>query len=180
LAVRSEKLWLLGYDASIIYRLWDPIRRVMRILRDVTFNEAEMAIFINIRSLPEEATTLITFIEIIKIIEKIPNISDTDIADTNDTNIIFENIENALFENIIVEPAPVRKSTRHRKAIFKIMEANIMTANTMEVAKAPIISADEKESEEKNYLSKIIIVKSSIINEDKPTYEEAIAGSKKF
>jgi hypothetical protein len=83
----------------------------------------------------------------------------TDIADINDINIIFENIENAFFENIIIESAPVRKFTRHRKAIFKVIEVNTMAINIMEIAEASTISTNEKESEEKDYLSKIIIAK---------------------
>jgi hypothetical protein len=77
----------------------------------MTFNEVEIAISINIRNFSEEATTLITFIKIIEIIENAPDISDTDIADANDINIILENIENTSFENIIIESAPVRRST---------------------------------------------------------------------
>jgi hypothetical protein len=177
LAVRLEKLWLLRYDANIIYRLWNSIRRVVRILKDVTFNEAEMAISINIRNFLKEITTLITFIKITEIIEKASDISDADIADVNDINIILENIENAPFENIIIESAPVRRSTRHRKAIFKVVGANAMAANAVGVAEAPTTSADEGESEEEDYLPKAIIAKSSIANEDKPTYEEAMAGS---
>jgi hypothetical protein len=50
----------------------------------------------------------------------------------------------------------------------------------MGIAETPIIFADEEKSEEKDYLSKIIIAKIIIINEDKPTYEEAIANLKKF
>jgi hypothetical protein len=43
MAPRSEKLWLLGYEASTIFRLWDPVKRAVRISRNVTFNEAELA-----------------------------------------------------------------------------------------------------------------------------------------
>jgi hypothetical protein len=43
MASRSEKLWLLGYEASTIFRLWDPVKRAVRINRNVTFNEAELA-----------------------------------------------------------------------------------------------------------------------------------------
>jgi hypothetical protein len=56
---------------------------MMRILKDMTFNEAEIAIFMNVRSLSEKTTTLITstkITEIIEIIENAPDISDTDIA----------------------------------------------------------------------------------------------------
>jgi hypothetical protein len=146
----------------------------------VTFNEIEITISINIRNLSEKITILIIFIEIIEIIENAPNISDTDIANANDINIIFENIENTFFKNIIIESAPVRKSIRHRKAIFKTVKANIVTANIVGIAETSIISADEGESEEKNYLSKAIIAKTIIANENKSIYEKAITDSKKF
>jgi hypothetical protein len=150
---------------------------MMRILRDVTFNEAEMATSMNIRSLPEEATTLITSTETTEIIENAPNTSDADIADVNDANNTLENIEDAPFESITVDPAPVRRSTRHRKATFKAVGANAVAVNAMGVAEAPTTSADEGESEKKDYLPKAIIAKTIIANEDKPTYEEAMAGS---
>jgi hypothetical protein len=144
-----------------------------------------MVISINIRSLPQEAITLTTPIEITEIIENIPNISDADIADANDANTIFENIKNAPFKNIIVESAPVRRSTRHRKVIFKAIEANavgvdIIEANIMGAAEISITLINEKESEEENYLSKAIITKLIIANEDKLKYEEAIADLEKF
>jgi hypothetical protein len=151
----------------------------MRILRDIMFNEAEMIISINIRSLFEETTTFTTFIEIIVIIENASNISDADIADINDINIIFENIENTFFENIIVESAPVRRFIRHRKAIFKAVEANIMAVNVIGIAETSIISINEEKSEKENYLPKIMIAKIIIINENKPMYEKAMANSKK-
>ena len=40
---RSEKLWLLGYEASTIFRLWNPVKKAVRINRNITFNEAELA-----------------------------------------------------------------------------------------------------------------------------------------
>jgi hypothetical protein len=55
-----------------------------------------------------------------------------------------------------------------------------MAANAVEVAETPTISADKGESEEEDYLPKAIIAKLSIINENKSTYEKAMAGSKKF
>jgi hypothetical protein len=121
----------------------------MRILKDITFNEIEIATFINIRNLLEETITLTTSTEITEIIENIPDISDAEIADINDINIILENIENMFFENITVEPAPVRRSIRHKKAIFKIIKINVVTANIIEIAEASIISADEKKNEKK-------------------------------
>jgi hypothetical protein len=109
----------------------------MRILRNITFNEAEMATSMNMRSLPHEIATLTKSTEIIE-----------------NANITLENVEDAPFENIIVEPAPIRRSIRHRKAIFKAMEANAVGA-----AEALIISADEEESEEEDYLPKVIMAK---------------------
>src|SRR5450755_3645730 len=43
MAPKSAKQWLLGYDATTIFRLWDPVRKRMHTSRDVTFNEAELA-----------------------------------------------------------------------------------------------------------------------------------------
>jgi hypothetical protein len=43
LASRSEKQWLLGYEAITIFRLWDLIKKIVRTSRDVNFNEAELA-----------------------------------------------------------------------------------------------------------------------------------------
>jgi hypothetical protein len=43
LAPRSEKQWLLRYEATIIFRLWNPVKKIVRMNRDVNFNEAELA-----------------------------------------------------------------------------------------------------------------------------------------
>jgi hypothetical protein len=43
MALQSEKLWLLGYEASTIFRLWDSVKKAVRISRNVTFKEAELA-----------------------------------------------------------------------------------------------------------------------------------------
>jgi hypothetical protein len=55
-----------------------------------------------------------------------------------------------------------------------------MAANIMRIAEAPTTPTDERESEEENYLPKAIIAKLSITNENKPTYEEAMAELEKF
>jgi hypothetical protein len=91
---------------------------------------------------------------------------------------------------VSVEPAPGRKYIRHRKATSKAIGANAMKGNTVKAntmkanavgaAKTPTPSADEKESEEENYLPKVIIAKSTTTNENKPTYEKAMANSEKF
>jgi hypothetical protein len=43
LAPRSEKQWLLGYEAITIFRLWNSVKKIVRTNRDVNFNEAELA-----------------------------------------------------------------------------------------------------------------------------------------
>jgi hypothetical protein len=43
LAPRSEKQWLLEYEATTIFRLWNPVKKIVRTSRDVNFNEAELA-----------------------------------------------------------------------------------------------------------------------------------------
>jgi hypothetical protein len=68
----------------------------------------------------------------------------------------------------------------NRKAIFKAVGVNAVVINIIGVAEAFIISADEKESEKEDYLSKIMIVKIIIINENKLTYEKTIIDLKKF
>jgi hypothetical protein len=57
---------------------------------------------------------------------------------------------------------------------------NAVIVNAIGVAEARIIFADKEESEEENYLSKIIIAKIIIINENKPTYEKSITDLEKF
>jgi hypothetical protein len=138
----------------------------------MTFNETEIAVSINIRNFLKKTIIFITSTEITGIIEGI--------ADINDANITLENIENTPFENVIIEPAPVRKSIRHRKATFKAVKTNAIAANTVGIAETSIISANKKESEKEDYLSKIIIAKLFIANEDKLTYEKAMADLKKF
>src|SRR5450432_1910099 len=42
MASRSEKLWLVGYETTTIFRLWDPVKRIVRTSRNVIFNETEL------------------------------------------------------------------------------------------------------------------------------------------
>jgi hypothetical protein len=42
LVPRFEKQWLLGYEATTIFRLWDPVKKIVRTSRDVNFNKAEL------------------------------------------------------------------------------------------------------------------------------------------
>jgi len=60
MALRSEKLWFLGYDTTTIFRLWDPIKKIVRTASDITFNEAELTGSTNIESLPETTTPTTT------------------------------------------------------------------------------------------------------------------------
>jgi hypothetical protein len=43
LAPRSEKQWLLEYEATTIFRLWNPVKKIVRTSRDINFNKAELA-----------------------------------------------------------------------------------------------------------------------------------------
>jgi hypothetical protein len=52
MAPRSEKHWLLDYDATTIYRLWDPVRKRVHISRDMIFNEIELTGNINVKGFP--------------------------------------------------------------------------------------------------------------------------------
>src|SRR5882757_5178445 len=45
MAPRSEKVWLLGYEASTIFRVWDPKKKLVRTTKNVVFNEAELAAY---------------------------------------------------------------------------------------------------------------------------------------
>jgi hypothetical protein len=56
----------------------------MRILKDMTFNEAEMATSMNVRSLPEEAITLNTSTETTETIGIIEGIADANDANTRE------------------------------------------------------------------------------------------------
>jgi hypothetical protein len=42
LASRSEKQWLLRYEATTIFRLWNSVKKIVRTSRDVNFNKAEL------------------------------------------------------------------------------------------------------------------------------------------
>jgi hypothetical protein len=42
LALRSEKQWLLEYEATTIFRLWNSVKKIVRTSRDVNFNKAEL------------------------------------------------------------------------------------------------------------------------------------------
>jgi hypothetical protein len=43
LVLRFEKQWLLGYETTTIFRLWDLVKKIVRTSRDINFNEAELA-----------------------------------------------------------------------------------------------------------------------------------------
>jgi hypothetical protein len=49
MALRLEKYWLLDYDATTIYKLWNSVRKRVHISRDIIFNEVELAGNMNIR-----------------------------------------------------------------------------------------------------------------------------------
>ncbi len=60
MAPRSEKLWFLDYDATTIFRLWDPTKKIVRTARDIIFNEVELINNTDIENLPETTTLTAT------------------------------------------------------------------------------------------------------------------------
>jgi hypothetical protein len=148
---------------------------VIRTSKNITFNETEITISINIRNLLQETTISIAFIKNSEIITTATNI--------NDTNITPENAKNALSENITIDPAPVRKSIQHRKAIFKIVEINTVGGAAVGAAETFTTPADVEDLlynyRNKNHSPQTIIAKSITVNENKPIYEKAMASSKK-
>ena len=42
LILHSKKLWLLNYEKITIFRLWDPIKKIVQTSRNVFFNETEL------------------------------------------------------------------------------------------------------------------------------------------
>ena len=137
-----------------------------------------MATSMNVRSLPQKATTPTTF-------------TTTTATNANDANTTPENAKNAPSESITVDPAPVRRSTRHRKATFKAVGANAvggtavganaMGANIVGAAETPTTPTDVEDvlynCGDEDYPPQAIIAKSITTNENKPTYEEAMASS---
>src|SRR5213592_501664 len=127
-----------------------------------------MVISMNVRSLSQKTTTFITF-------------TTTTATNANDANTTPENAKNAPSESITVDPAPVRRSTRHRKATFKAVGANTTVANAVGAAEAPTTPADVEDllynCGDEDYPPQAMIAKSTIANEDKPTYEKAMASS---
>jgi hypothetical protein len=57
LVPRSEKQWLLEYEATIIFRLWDLVKKIVRTSRDVNFNEAEL-VFVKCIANPTTSPTI--------------------------------------------------------------------------------------------------------------------------
>jgi hypothetical protein len=63
LAPRSEKQWLLEYEAITIFRLWDLVKKIVRTSRDVNFNKTELALT---KCIANPTTSLTTILPITK------------------------------------------------------------------------------------------------------------------
>jgi hypothetical protein len=152
MAPRSEKHWLLGYNATTIYRLWDPVRKRVHISRDMIFNEVELAGNMSVKSFFQDIT-----------------------ASTNITitSILTENKED---ESIA---ARIRKTTfkiELPKEAVKVIKISAKFIGMIALRRNPNIVYEDL-IEENPTLSKAIIAK-IISNEDKPSYEIAIISPK--
>src|SRR5450755_4274045 len=106
MAPRSAKQWLLGYDTTTIFRLWDPVRKKVHTSRDVTFNETELAGNKDVKNPSQGATAPATTASDAS---TIPTNTDNDISTTPD--IIKETDKD-------MEDSPV--AGRTRKATTKL------------------------------------------------------------
>jgi hypothetical protein len=167
MAPRSAKQWLLGYDATTIFRLWDSVRKRVHTSRDVTFNEAELAGSKDVGDPSQGATAPAT------------TASDTSTIPTTTANT-EETDEDA-------EDGPVAGRTRKatnkaelpKKALQKAVgatEAPMKFVGVIILPRDPNIVYEEL-YEEDLPLPKTIIAKLVTHNEDKPSYETAMAGS---
>jgi hypothetical protein len=174
MAPRSAKQWLLGYDAITIFRLWDPVRKRVHISRDVIFNEAELAENKDVRDSFQGATAPVTTANDAS---TIPTTTDNDISITSDT---IEETDKDVKNGLIA--GRTRKATNKaelpKKAFRKAVgatEAPMKLVNIIVPPRDPNIMYKEL-YEEDPPLPKAMIVKLVTHNENKPSYEAAMAG----
>jgi hypothetical protein len=154
MALRSEKYWLLDYDAITIYRLWNPVRKRVHISRDMIFNETELIRNINVKGLSQN---IIAFINI------------------TITNMFTENKED---ESIA---ARIRKTIFKIELLKEAVEIIKVSAKFIDVVASRRNSNIVYEDliEENSILLKVMIIK-AIFNKDKPSYETAMANLEIF
>jgi methionine synthase II (cobalamin-independent) len=145
MASRSEKYWLLNYNATTIYKLWDPVRKRVHISRNMIFNEIELAGNISVRDLPQSIT-----------------------APTNitTTNMLTENKEN---ESIAARIRKIISKTKLSKEAVKIIKVSAKLIDMIAPRRNPNIVYKDLIKENLT-LPKAMIIK-IIPNEDKPSYE---------
>jgi hypothetical protein len=154
MASKSEKHWLLGYDVTTIYRLWDSVRKRVHISRDIIFNEAELAGNISVENLSQSTTAPI-------------NITITSML-----------TENKKDESIAARTRKATFKIELPKEAVGIIKVFAKLIDVVAPRRNPNIVYEDL-IEKDPILSKIIIAK-TIPNEDKSSYEAAMTSPETF
>ena len=131
MAPRSEKVWLLGYEASTIFRVWDPKKKLVRTTKNVVFNEAELAAY-------EKAE-----------VEQSTPLSNAEAKKANTE-------PNADFEEESVTRIPLRPTTRSMTRKSKVKEAVGVTSKPDDTMDLAIVLPDQDpQTEEESWMTKV-------------------------
>jgi hypothetical protein len=160
MAPRSEKLWLLEYEAFTIFRLWNPVKRAVRISRNVTFNKAELA------AGPTKTTTS-------PITELTPK-SNAESDAESDTN---SNAESSIKSTDQSTFRPTTRSIIRKSTLQEIMRASKST-NTVDLA--IVMSERDTEIEYENWTTEVLSLAKAFYaitigyNDNQSSYDKAI------
>jgi hypothetical protein len=163
---RSEKLWLLGYEASTIFRLWDPVKRAVRISRNVTFNKAELA------AGPTKTTTSL-------ITEPTPK-SNAESDAESDTNL---NAESSIKSTNQPTFRPTTRSMTRKSTSQKAVRAS---KSTNIVNLAIVMPERDIEVEYEDWTTEILSSAKAFYaittgyNDNQPSYDRAMKGPEAF
>jgi hypothetical protein len=172
MALRSEKLWLLRYEAITIFRLWDPVKRAVRISRNVIFNEAELA-----AGPTKPTTSLIT--------ESIPE-SNAESNAESDTESDVESDTDSNAESSIesTDQPTFRPTTRSMTRKSTSQEAVGASKSTNTVDLAIVMPERDIEVEYEDWTIEVLfpakayyaITATIGYNDDQPSYDRAMKG----
>jgi Reverse transcriptase (RNA-dependent DNA polymerase) len=161
LAPRSEKLWLLGYEATTIFRLWDPVKRIVRTSRNVTFNEAELATTNSRTSTPTTSPTPESNTD-----------SDAESNADSDAASSAESIDEPTFR-------PTTRSMTRKSTSQEAVGASKPT-NTVDLA--IVMPEQDAEVEYEDWTTEVIppakafYATTTGLNDDQPSYDRAMKG----
>jgi hypothetical protein len=149
MVLKSEKYWLLNYNIITIFRLWDLVRKRVYISRNIIFNETELIGNISVGNLPQNT------------IAPINNITINMFTENKEDKFIAAKIRKIIFKAELPKEiiGIIKISTKFIDIIVSRRNPNIVYENFIE---------------ENPILSKVIIAK-IIFNENKPSYEIAMA-----